>query len=157
MEWFAIFIQHRSLGIVMKLSRGQKLCKHCKTVNAARSHKCKNCGKFFISKNTPIKNEVKDWKQLEVGQQIKIIQGTGPYYVCASESDDYKAGEKVYMGCKGKYEVRKITGNGLLCCGIGKNNTGIDFVYMGEKTKSSSTGIIRAPHRIVKIRTRKRK
>ena len=106
----------------VKLRRGQKLCKHCGAVNAARSTKCNTCGKFFISKNTPIKNEVKDWKELEQGQHIKIIQG-----------------------------------NGLLCYGIGKNNTGIDFVYMGERKKSLATGIIQAPHRIVKIKTRKRK
>tara|TARA_R100000995_G_C3433218_1_gene99547 strand:+ start:314 stop:751 length:438 start_codon:yes stop_codon:yes gene_type:complete len=141
----------------VKLRRGQKLCKHCGAVNAARSTKCNTCGKFFISKNTPIKNEVKDWKELEQGQHIKIIQGTGPYYTCSSESDDHETGEKIYMGCKGKYIVREIVGNGLLCYGIGKNNTGIDFVYMGERKKSLATGIIQAPHRIVKIKTRKRK
>jgi|TARA_R100001163_G_scaffold62826_1_gene54011 hypothetical protein len=141
----------------MKLSRGQKLCKHCGAVNAARSHKCNDCGKLFISKNTPIKNEVKNWKELEKGQHIKIIQGTGPYYICSSDSDDHNTGEKIYMGCKGKYVVREVTGNGLLCYGIGKNNTGIDFVYMGNKELSQSTGIIKAPHRIVILKPRKRR
>ena len=141
----------------MKLKRGQKICRKCKSINAARSRVCKECGTPFIAKNTPIKNEVKNWKELESGQQIKIIQGTGPYYICSSASDEYDAGEKIYMGCKGKYEVREVRGNGLLCCGMGKNNTGIDFVYMGEKEFSQSTGIIKAPHRIVRLKTRKRR
>ena len=61
------------------------------------------------------------------------------------------------MGCKGKYIVREVKGNGLLCYGIGKNNTGIDFVYMGNKELSQSTGIIKAPHRIVRLKARKRR
>ena len=151
-------MDHARKGQVqMKLSRGQKLCKACNGVCAARSQKCKHCGEPFIRKNTPVKNEIKDWKELESGQQIKIIQGTGPYYICSSASDEYDAGEKIYMGCKGKYEVREVRGNGLLCCGIGKNNTGIDFVYMGNKELSQSTGIIKAPHRIVRLKARKRR
>tara|TARA_R110002012_G_C11651225_1_gene611421 strand:- start:24 stop:404 length:381 start_codon:yes stop_codon:yes gene_type:complete len=126
-------------------------------VNAARSHKCSNCGKFFIRKNTPVKNEVKDWKELQSGQHIKIIQGTGPYYTCSSESDNHNAGEKIYMGCKGKYIVKEVMAKGLLCYGIGKNNTGIDFVYMGDKEVSQSTGIIKAPHRIVRLKAKKRR
>ena len=141
----------------MKLSRGQKLCKACKTVNAARSQRCKHCGEPFIRKNTPIKNEVKNWKELDSGQEIKIIQGTGPYFICSSDSEERRAGEKIYMGCKGKYIVREVKGNGLLCYGIGKNNTGIDFVYMGEKEISQSTVVTKAPHRIVKLKARKRR
>tara|TARA_R110002012_G_scaffold150629_1_gene309994 strand:+ start:112 stop:537 length:426 start_codon:yes stop_codon:yes gene_type:complete len=141
----------------MKLSRGQKLCKACKTVNAARSQKCKRCGEPFIRKNTPIKNEVKNWKELDYGQEIRIIQGTGPYFICSSDSEERRAGEKIYMGCKGKYIVREVKGNGLLCYGIGKNNKGIDFVYMGEKEISQSTGVTKAPHRIVKLKARKRR
>ena len=141
----------------MKLKRGQKVCKACNGVNAARSQKCKHCGEPFIRKNTPIKNEIKNWKELDSGQEIKIIQGTGPYYICYSDSEERRAGEKIYMGCKGKYIVREVKGNGLLCYGIGKNNTGIDFVYMGEKELSQSTGIIKAPHRIVRLKTRKRR
>ena len=149
---------HASYRMTMeKLKRGQKLCKSCNGVNAARSSKCKHCNKAFINKNTPVKNEIKDWKSLETGQQIKIIQGSGPYFVCSTDSEDHSSGEKVYMGCKGKYEVREIRSNGILCCGIGKKNTGIEFVYMGERKISPSTGIIKAPHRIVKLRTRKRK
>lgn len=143
--------------VQMKLSRGQKLCKACNGVCAARSQKCKHCGEPFIRKNTPIKNEIKNWKELDSGQEIKIIQGTGPYYICSSDSEERRAGEKIYMGCKGKYIVREVKGNGLLCYGIGKNNTGIDFVYMGDKEISQSTGVIKAPHRIVKLKARKRR
>jgi FkbM family methyltransferase len=37
-----------------KLSRGQKLCKECDTINAARQRICKGCGAKFVSKKTPI-------------------------------------------------------------------------------------------------------
>lgn len=140
-----------------KLKRGQKLCKSCNGINAARSNKCKHCSKPFMSKGTPVKNEIKDWRSLEAGQQIKIIQGSGPYFICSSESEEYSSGEKIYMGCKGKYEVREVKSSGILCCGIGKKNTGIEFVYMGERKISPTTGVIKAPHRIVRLRTRTRK
>ena len=61
----------------MKLKRGQKICKKCNAICAARSRICKECGAAFISKNTPIKNEVKDWKSLEKGDWLKVVQGTG--------------------------------------------------------------------------------
>tara|TARA_R110002020_G_scaffold360633_5_gene573411 strand:+ start:606 stop:1031 length:426 start_codon:yes stop_codon:yes gene_type:complete len=141
----------------MKLKRGQKLCKSCKVVNAARSRLCKNCGKPFVSKNTPIKNEVKDWKSLERGDSLRVVQGTGPYFVCSMDSEESEVGEKIYMGCKGKYEVVEVVRDGLLCVGTGKKNRGVEFVYMGERSISQITGIIKSPHRIVKLRTRKRK
>ena len=45
----------------MKLKRGQKRCKSCKHINAARQRMCVKCGKTFQIKNRPIKNEIKDW------------------------------------------------------------------------------------------------
>ena len=141
----------------MKLKRGQKICKKCNAICAARSRICKECGAAFISKNTPIKNEVKDWRALETGQEIRVIQGTGPYYICSSQSEEYEEGDKIYMGCKGKYQVTGIRPEGLLGKGVGKNNRGIDFIYMGDRKVSESTGVVQVAHRIVKLRTRKRK
>lgn len=140
----------------MKLKRGQKICKKCDCINAARSRLCKECGNPFISKNTPIKNEVKDWRSLEKGDCLKVIQGTGPYYVCKRETEEGNAGDKIYMGSKGKYEVISVDSKGLICKGIGKKNCGVEFVYMGEKKLSEYTGITKEPHRLVKIKVRKR-
>ena len=83
-----------------EIIKRREVSKACNGVCAFKS-KCKHCGEPFIRKNTPVKNEIKNWKELESGQQIKIIQGTGPYYICSTASDEYNAGEKVYMGCKG--------------------------------------------------------
>ena len=140
----------------MKLKRGQKICKKCNSINAARSRVCKECGTPFISKNTPIKNEIKDWKSLQKGDWIRIIQGTGPYFVCTKQSEESNTGDKIYMGCKGKYEVVSIVSEGLMCKGLGRKNHGVEFVYMGKKKFSSYTGISSEPHRIVKMKTRKR-
>lgn len=136
-----------------KLRRGQKLCKSCGAVNASRSLKCNTCGKQFISKNTPIKNEIKDWTTLGKADCIRIVQGTGPYFISSRDTEEVKRGEKIYMGVRGKYKVLELTHNGIMAVGIGKNNTGLEFVYMGEKTYSESTGITKVPHRIVKIKT----
>ena len=141
----------------MKLSRGQKRCKHCKAVNASRSLKCTNCGKRFVSKNTPIKNEIKDWRSLEAGESLRIIQGTGQYFTCKRKTEEADAGDKIYMGCKGKYQVVSVDSKGLICRGIGKKNCGIEFVYMGEKNFCEYTGITKEAHRLVRIKTRKRK
>ena len=140
----------------MKLKRGQKLCKHCGAVNAARSSRCNTCEKPFISKNTPIKNEVKDWEGLKKGDWLRVIQGTGPYFTCKRQTDEASVGDKIYMGCKGKYEVISIDRKGLLCKALGRKNCGVEFVYMGERNFCEYTDITKEPHRIVKLRTRKR-
>jgi uncharacterized OB-fold protein len=57
----------------MKLERGQKRCKKCKAINAARQRICTNCDKEFKLKKTPIKNEVVNWKELQPGDTFRII------------------------------------------------------------------------------------
>ena len=140
---------------IVKLKRGQKLCKKCDSINAARSRACNSCGGVFISKNTPIKNEIKDWRAMQKGEPFRVVQGTGPYFVCTRGSEESAIGDKIYMGCKGKYEVVRLVGNGLLCKGIGKNSCGLEFLYMGNKEVSKKTGIIKEPHRLIKIKPRK--
>ena len=152
------FMGHASYRIVMeKLKRGQKLCKKCNSVNAARSKICNSCGVAFIAKNTPIKNEIKDWSSLQKGEWFRVVQGTGPYFVCTRGSEESAIGDKIYMGCKGKYEVVRVVGNGLLCKGLGNKACGLEFLYMGNKEVSKGTGIFKEPHRLIKIKTRKRK
>ena len=77
----------------MKLSRGQKRCNKCQTVNAARQRVCVYCRQEFVMKNVPLKHEIKDWKALEKGDAFRVINGTGPYYILKGDSHEGKEGE----------------------------------------------------------------
>ena len=142
----------------IKLKRGQKLCKSCGAICASRSSFCKTCNKPFVSKNTPIKNEIKDWKSLEIGVRFKVVQGTGSYYLCKRDTEEGKRGEKIYMGARGVYTVKEITKDGIMACGQNRKNSGIHFIYMGKECYCEATGITRKPHRLVRMgNKRKRK
>ena len=142
----------------VKLKRGQKQCKSCGAICASRSSVCKVCKKPFICKNTPVKNEIKDWKSLLKGDTFKVIQGTGPYYICSRDSEEGQRGEKIYMGARGVYRVVEVKPTGILVYGIGKKNSGYDFVYMGdEETICGSTGIVRKAHRIVRTPNKRKR
>ena len=142
----------------VKLKRGQKQCKSCGAICASRSSVCKVCKKPFICKNTPVKNEIKDWKSLLKGDTFKVIQGTGPYYICSRDSEEGQRGEKIYMGARGVYRVVEVKPTGILVYGIGKKNSGYDFVYMGdEETICGSTGIVSKAHRIVRTPNKRKR
>ena len=141
----------------VKLKRGQKQCKSCSCINAARSCFCKGCNKAFISKNTPIKNEIKDWPSLEIGVRFKVVQGTGSYFLCKRDTEEGKRGEKIYMGARGVYTVKEIKDNGIVACGQNRKNSGIHFIYMGKEFYSESTGITRKPHRLVRMRNKRKR
>ena len=135
----------------------KKECPDCGLSVGVRTKNCPDCGwKFRIIKRGPKPKQI-NWKELKRGDIIKCVQGTGPYYVCTRGSEESDIGDKIYMGCKGKYEVVRIVGNGLLCKGLGNKSCGLEFLYMGNKELSKSTGIFKEPHRLIKIKTRKRK
>lgn len=142
----------------VKLKRGQKQCKSCGAICPSRSSFCKVCKKPFILKNTPIKNEIRDWESLSKGDTIKVIQGTGPYFICSKDSEEGERGEKIYMGARGVYRVVEVHPTGILAYGIGKKNSGCDFIYMGEgEAMCKSTGIVRKAHRIVRTPNKKKR
>lgn len=136
----------------VKLKRGQKLCKKCNSINAARSKKCKYCCNDFISKNIPIKNEITDWRNIELGSYIKVIQGTGPYFICTKDSEDTKMGEKICMGDTGVFKIVGKDQNGLKVNGALNKNAGFSYLYMGLPKKSKNTGIYWEPYRIKKVK-----
>ena len=138
----------------IKLQRGQKLCKNCEQPNASRQRECKWCGTAFISKNTKLKDEIKDWRSLERGQHFRVVNGSGPYYVLVRDCEDGDAGEKVSMGHRGSYKVDKILDTGIISFGISRKNRGMAFIYMGEQGLDNKTGIHRTAHRIIKLKTR---
>lgn len=134
------------------LKRGQKICKACQFINAARQRVCTNCDQEFILKGAPIKNEVIDWKTLDKGDYIKVVQGTGPYYISKKDNEQYNVGEKICMGDTGVYKVVDHNEDGILSFGASPNNSGFTYLYMGKKQKSTDTGIYLEPYRIIKIK-----
>jgi hypothetical protein len=140
----------------VKLQRGQKLCPHCEEINASRQRVCKYCDREFISKNTPIKGEVKDWQQLEKGTFIKVVQGTGPYYISKRDSEDSRAGERICMGITGVYNVVGVSEKGILAYGASLKNGGFTFIYMGPSTLSTVTGTYLEAHRIKRVKRKKK-
>ena len=140
----------------MKLTRGQKRCKKCNTVNAARQRVCVYCRQEFTMKNIPLKHEIKDWKILEKGDAFRVINGTGPYYILKGDSHEGKEGEKLFIGCRGKYIVDNIVAQGIGAWKMTGGNSRYEFVYMGEDEFDKSLSIHREAHRIVKINNRRR-
>jgi len=138
----------------MKLKRGQKLCKQCKSINAARQRVCIVCKKPFQLKNKPIKNEIKDWKSLQKGDAFRVINGTGPYYILKRDCSEGEQGDRLFMGAKGKYVVKDIADHGIHAWSITSRGNYYEFVYMGNDQFVESLGIYKRPHRIVKLTKR---
>jgi hypothetical protein len=138
-------------GDIMKLKRGQKLCKNCNKINGARAHVCKHCNTDFEvrSKNGKVvkKKKVKkyepiDWEALQKGDRIKVIGRSGNYHINQS-------GEKTYLSDPGIYTVQSIDNNGILVYG---NDNGFGYIYMGEeKPHKEIPNMYRSPHKIVKV------
>lgn len=136
----------------MKLKRGQKRCKSCKHINASRQRACINCGKIFQIKNKTIRNEIKDWQNLEPGEAFRVVNGTGPYYILNRDCGEGQVGDRLFMGAKGRYIVKEITGTGIEAWRISKfGSCGYQFVYMGKPSYCETLNIHRQPHRIIKI------
>jgi hypothetical protein len=139
---------------IIKLRRGQKLCKNCEQPNASRQRECKWCGTAFISKNTPLRGEIKEWQSLVQGDLFRVVNGSGPYYTLKTDSEDGVEGEKMSMGHRGSYKVDRVIEKGIISFGISRKNRGMAFIYMGEDKVSKATNVYHTPHRIIKIKTR---
>ena len=137
----------------MKLKRGQKRCKKCQAINAARQRVCINCNQTFQVKNTPIKNEIRDWKSLQQGDAFRVVNGTGPYYVLTRNCSDGEAGDKLFIGCKGKYIVKEVKENGMHAWSVSPQGiSSHEFVYMGEDGFCEQLNLHKRAHRLVKIK-----
>lgn len=139
--------------IETKLKRGQKLCSSCNTINGVRSFNCKSCNSPFTMnkkrKNTPAlnaarinRNLIADYTTLSKGDKIKVLKGSGPYYIGDS-------GEKQYLGNNGVFVVDSILGNGIMAV---SQYGAIEFLYMGQEEKSNVLdNIIRSSYKIALI------
>jgi hypothetical protein len=139
----------------MKLKRGQKLCKNCNNTNGARAHVCKNCGHEFVAKTEGAKvgktqrrkklkkyTTVDNWKELVKGDRIKVVRGTGTYYV-------NDAGDKQYLADAGIYNVISSDDKGLT---VYANDGGFGYIYMGpEEPSSTLPNVFRSPHKVLKV------
>lgn len=130
----------------MQVKRGQKLCKQCNTINGVRSFNCKNCGHPFVMKKSYKKKKrqiVEDYTTLKSGDRIKIIGGSGPYYLS-------KDGIRHYFTDRGKYVVDKIVKDGIIASG----RCGSEFFYMGKETRSPLLkSIVRSPHKVILLQS----
>ena len=132
----------------------QKECPECKSLVHARVSFCRKCKHtFYIKKNVKRELLAKNWRDLEAGDIIKVITGSGPYYL----SKD-RAGEKIMMGQKGKFEVLEIVDVGPRTCGIyGRQMVRIpthhrEWIYMGESYYNDTYSTNEEPHRIKVIK-----
>lgn len=133
------------------VGRGQKMCPNCKGTCGPRSYACPHCQFEFkpgvvkpklgkIRKRKKNKLRVKDWKTLEVGNRVKVLKGSGDYYISKDN------GERVYMQDSGVYYVEGIKEDGLAV--RGKNGHG--FIYMGKpKTSNVLKSIQKEPAKLV--------
>lgn len=141
----------------MQVKRGQKLCKNCNNVVGARSLICKHCNTPFVIKNTedvdskPKRrrrkrfkkySRVENWKELQVGDRIKVVGRSGSYYI----GED---GDKQYMTEAGIYTIQSHDDNGLV---VYAAKGGFGYIYMGQEVKSSMIpNMYRSPHKILKV------
>ena len=138
------------------MSRGRKLCNKCGEANGPRSFKCKSCNhpfkmnvnkKIKITKTKrfkrPKKRVINNWTELERGDIIRVVGGSGPYY-----KDENS--EKHYLTNRGLYTVLKSEQNGIHV----RSDKGGDFqfLYMGPTKKSDlCTNLYRAAHKLVTV------
>jgi len=137
--------------------RGQKACTKCNAMTGPRSIKCPKCGNAFVFKHAIFKPEAPietnfDWKALQKGERIKVISGTGPVWPKKNE-----AGEDIYLGYHGKFVVVRTDSYGIIAMGNkreGEHST--CHIYMGVETLSKN-GLLRKPHKVVKLKPKKDK
>ena len=134
----------------MKRKAPQKKCPSCNTPTHARTSTCKKCKHvFYVKKSVQAVLLAKNWRDLRAGDVIKVITGSGPYYLSKDNP-----GEKLMMGQKGKFEVMEIVDNGPRRCGIyGRQMCRVpihhrEWIYMGESYFNDTYSMNEEPHKI---------
>jgi hypothetical protein len=87
------------------------------------------------------KKLVEDYKTLRAGDVIRVVGGSGDYYVG-------RDGEKQYFTDRGRYKVEGIDNTGIKAYGP----HGYTYLYMGKSCPSKLVeGVFKAPHKILLI------
>lgn len=126
--------------------RGQKICSECGTANGVRAYECKNCDYPFKMKKYRKGNknkQIDDFMTLQEGDEIRVVGGSGPYYLREN-------GEKLYLTDRGKYIVKDVDDSGVHVHG----KHGYSYLYMGKRCPSKVLdSITKAPHKIILLRS----
>jgi len=136
----------------------KKECSGCGSMLGVRTKECPDCGyKFLIRKRGPRPKEI-DWTELKAGDTIKVVTGTGPYFL----SKD-RPGEKIMMGHRGVFEVVELYGVGTTprgCGVVGRQISGnknrasvVEYIYMGDTYYNDPLSLHEEPHKIMGIQT----
>ena len=129
-----------------KARPGQKVCSSCDELNGVRAFECKNCGTEFKMKKARRghkKKHIEDYTTLKKGDLIRVVGGSGNYWVADN-------GDKHYFTDRGKYIVRRIEGEGIVATGP---QGGLDFLYMGKLKRSPLLDCVwRSPHKIILLK-----
>tara|TARA_B100001778_G_scaffold319140_1_gene308346 strand:- start:457 stop:921 length:465 start_codon:yes stop_codon:yes gene_type:complete len=97
-------------GGIMKIKRGQKLCKECGETSGARAKVCKHCGAPFEVRTDPAIRmkrlrskakrkglvEVANWRELKPGQEVHYNGRSGSYWLNGDGTKDYTTDKGVY-------------------------------------------------------------
>ena len=122
--------------------RGQKLCTNCNCINGVRAYECKECGTEFKMKKPRKRRKripVEDHMTLRRGDTIRVVGGSGDYYI-----DDN--GDKHYFTDRGKYIVHSVDNKGIQAYGA----HGYTYIYMGKKCRSRLLStMFKAPHKVL--------
>jgi bifunctional DNA-binding transcriptional regulator/antitoxin component of YhaV-PrlF toxin-antitoxin module/ribosomal protein L40E len=119
----------------------QKPCPECNTDNHARSSNCKSCDyTFYVRKKDKEVELARNWRDLKAGDVIKVITGSGSYFLSKYNKNEDGSPLKISLGHKGKFEVVEIVDQGSKSCGIigrqlyvrGRRANVTEFIYMGE-------------------------
>lgn len=142
------------------MPRGLKICPKCGRQTGPRAKNCPNkkCGYKYTFKPSALrkpKGEKIDWRQLQRGDVIKIIMGSGPYWISKYEKDEEGNPLKIPMGYYGKYTVKSIDKEGIHAYPLKAKGSGHCYIYMGKKKIGKSGTHIRS-HKIRKLKIRPR-
>jgi len=132
------------------MPRGFKTCVECQGSNGPRAFDCKHCGAPFVVKTKKRRKrkmwEECNWRELRVGDIIKVKSGSGPFW------SNIITGEMQLMGVYGVFVVNKIYPDGIGAYPHkNKAHSGYCFIYMGKRKYNETTGIERRPHKIKKF------
>jgi len=124
-----------------------KVCTHCQERVGVRTKRCPHCKQAFheapkiaeVAKYlAPLSEQVTgrrkrrfktvDWKSLLPGDMIRVIGGSGPYFVLED-------GQNQYTTERGVYRVISLDKMGINAQGVGKL-CGFHHLYMGPHIKS---------------------
>ena len=133
--------------------RGVKICSKCGTPNGVRAYHCKKCDTAFKMRKKPKGRRgiiVKNWKELEVGEYVRVVGRSGTYYIKEN-------GERIYFTGAGVYHIQQLSNDGIVVIGTGRRAHGYEYLYMGKEKQSTLVdNMFNAPHKLYKVNYKSR-